>query len=108
MLQEFEAQVQETINVEKVKEELTSGLNHNLAENKILKDEFDVFLSGRAFTTEFGGISIMILNANGREPYYIARMHLYESNNKTEGAQIATYEIEYSADGEILDDFLVF
>jgi len=104
MLEEIESQVKEKINVEKIKEELLDGLNHNLLENKALKKEFDEFLEGRSFTSEFAGISIMIFNSDGRQPYYLGRLHLYDA----ESTLIATYEIEYSADGEILDDFLIF
>jgi len=108
MLDELESQVKEKIDIDKIKQELLNGLNQNLSDNKALKKEFDEFLDGRTFTPEFAGISIMVLNSNGRQPYYIARMHLYDAGNKTEGAQLATYEIEYSTDGEILDDFLIF
>lgn len=108
MLEDIEARVQESVDLEKVKQELLEGLNQNLTGNEDLKKEFDEYLDGRTFTPEFVGISIMILNSNGRKPYYLARLNLYAAGEKSEGNQLATYEIEYSMDGEILDDFLVF
>lgn len=106
-LSEFETQFQKSFDIEKIKSELESGLSNLISdiENIEMKDELDSLLQNEAPLLEFAGVSVHLLNATKRKPFFFARLDIYKgSSNKL----IAWYDIEYGPEGEILDDYMDF
>ncbi|MCG2617847.1 hypothetical protein LZZ85_26335 [Terrimonas sp. NA20] len=99
---DFETLFKQYFDIEKIKNELHLGLE-NLKKSDELEEEITVFLKKETnYFTEFAGIKISIFNAYRREPFFFARLNIFDS--KTNIVK-AWYDLEYSLTFEILDDY---
>jgi hypothetical protein len=105
-LRDLEPFFRHTLNYKKIIRELEEGFKR-CTENEESIADFEKYLEGKKYYTKFIGISFMIIEGR-RQPFYRALLGIFQAGLKGGAIQLGTYEIEYSLDGEFLDEFLVY
>lgn len=101
---EIEKTVGEALDIEALKLELFEGFSYIIThpEDTDINTEFEKALKGRNYDFTFRGITLHLLNEGGRMPFYRAAADITILNGSF---SIAKYSIEYSLNGEVLDDY---
>jgi len=105
-LRDIEPFFRQTLDYKKIIQELDKGFKRCL-EDKESSEDFEKYLDGRKYYTQFIGISFMIIEMR-RAPFYRALLGIFQAGLKGGGIQLGTYEIEYSLDGDFLDEYLIY
>ena len=105
-LLEIEEIVRNNIDEAQLKLNLVSGLKDSLKNPEIIQDlRGEDFLNETLFKYEFSEITICVLNASTREPFFRAKIDVIDRRS---GLVAAYYEQEYGLGMEVLDDLFVW